>query len=138
MQLGIRMLDNVSGVNAYDSVPSLTMMEGDTPTIYLQLVDVSRNRASAGFAPAGLRYMPDVGATLQVTLDSIDDARKVVRLATQPFASDPSIWAIQLTSADLLRGTVSIKTVLTEGLKVSSALNQGGLGVQSLDGMTRY
>lgn len=138
MLLSCRMLNNVAGVNAFEFANQVTITEGDTPTLFLQLIDLGRNKAAEGFVPAGLRYVPAEGAQLQVTLDSIDSARKVVRSATQPFPSDPSIWAVQLVESDKVRGTVSVKLALTEEMKVTYGLLQAGLRAESLDGMTRY
>lgn len=137
MLLSARILDNVSGVNAFQYADQAQMTEGDTPTIYFQLIDAGQDKAHEGFVPAGRRYVPDAGAVLTVTLDSIDSARKVVRIATQPFANDPSIWAVPLMTTDKVRGTVNMKLSLNEGGKVTQGMLQGALMVQSLDGMTR-
>jgi hypothetical protein len=138
MLLSARILENVSGVNAFDYVNQVTLTEGDDQTtIYFQLVDMNRDRADQGYVPAGRRFIPASGATLQVTLDSIDSARKVVRAATQPFPEDRSIWSVSLFATDKVRGTVNMQLLLTEGTKVTRGLVLGALRVQSLDGMTR-
>jgi hypothetical protein len=138
MRLSARILANVSGINAFSYANQADLTEGDTPIIYFQLVDLTRDRADQGFVPAGRRYVPTALATLEVTLDHIDATRKVVRMATQPFPQDPSIWAVTLTTLDKLRGTVNMKLVLTEtGGKVTSGLLSAALRVQALSGMTR-
>lgn len=137
MKLSARILENVTGVNAFSYANQASFTEGDTPTIYFQLIDMSQDRADAGFVPAGRRYMPANGTTLMVTLDHIDAARKTVRAATQPFLTDPSIWALTLLSTDKLRGTINMKLVLTEAGKTTQGLLQAALLVDGLDGMTR-
>jgi hypothetical protein len=138
MRLSARILENVASVNAWDYAQVGEFTEGDAPTIYFQLVDLSKDRAERGFVPAGRRYVPSAGATLSVTLDNIDDARKITKTATQPYAQDPSIWALVLTTADKLRGTVNMKLTLTEsGAKVSYGTLQPALNVSATDGMTR-
>lgn len=137
MLLSLRILENVSGVNAFDYAQQARMTEGDVPTIYFQLVDLARDRADKGFVPAGRRYVPAAGATLSVVLDNVDGARKVTRAATQPYATDPSIWAVTLTTADTIRGTVNMKVTLTEGSTVTRGLLQAAVSVQALDGMAR-
>lgn len=138
MLLSARILENVNSVNSFDHVNQASLTEGDTPLIYFQLVDLAKDKASEGFVPAGRRYVPVSGATLTVTLDHIDAARKVVRAATQPFAEDPSIWAIQITTLDKLRGTVNMKLSLLEAGKTTQGLLQAALAVHGLDGMTRF
>ena len=88
--------------------------EGDAPAIFFQLIDLTLDRPEQGYSPSGRRYMPVASSTLSVVLDNLDNARKVTRAATQPFASDPSIWKIQLLTTDSVRGTVNLKLTLTE------------------------
>ena len=92
---------------------------GDSANIYLQLVDLDKNQANWGFYPSGLRYMPAAGATLQVTIKSIDVSQTFIRYATQPFAQDPSIWTFSILPTDPVGGTVNITLQLTEPLPVS-------------------
>lgn len=138
MLLSARMLENVSGVNAFARVNEVSFTEGDTPTVYFQLVDLSLDRAEEGFAPAGRRYVPAAGALLQVVLDNIDSARRITRYANQPFAQDPSIWAVPILPADQIVGTVNMRLTLTEGQRTTKGLVQAALAVHGLSGMTRY
>lgn len=114
MQLSARFLIDVSSVNSFENASQVEFSFGDDQVIYLQLVDASLDRPEQGFSPAGRRYMPATGATLKVTLGNINDAKKVVRFASQPFASDPSIWSIQLLGTDPVRGTVNMQLQLIE------------------------
>lgn len=131
MLLSCVMLSNVCGVNGFDYAGPAEFSEGDTPTLYLQLIDLSQNRATAGFVPPGRRYIPSVGATLMVTLDNIDSAKKVVRAATQPYAQDPSIWSVPILSTDSIKGTVTLRLQLTEGVKVTNGTLKAAVLVAS-------
>ena len=114
MRLSCRMLSDVQSANSFEHVDVLKLNEGDAPTVYIQLVDLDRDKASDGFKPSGRRYMPPVASTLQVVLDHIDTAKKVTRAATQPFSQDASIWSIALATTDYIRGTITVRLQLTE------------------------
>jgi hypothetical protein len=49
----------------------------------------------------------------------INDAIKVTRFASQPFAQDTSIWALQMQPTDKIRGTSDLILTLTESTKVT-------------------
>lgn len=127
MKLGLRFLNDVGNVNSFEHSTNLEFFAGDTQTIYFQLIDVSVDRPEQGFNPPGRRYVPETGATLQVRLSNIDDAKKVARVATQPFPGDPSIWSIPILVTDVLKGTVRLSLILTEGLKVLHSANIPGV-----------
>jgi hypothetical protein len=133
MLLSARILTNVNGVNDYDYADSAEFVEGDTPSIYFQLVDASRDRALEGFVPAGRRYVPASGATLQVVIDSVDDAKKVTRAASQPFANDPSIWRVTVLTTDVIKGTKRLLLTLTEGSAVLRANVPNAIRVHAAD-----
>lgn len=141
MLLSCRILDDVSGVNSYEYSSQLQITEGDTPDIYIQLINNALNRPDQGFVPSGRRYCPSgtTSNTLSVTLDNIDDAKKYTKTATQPFDQDKSIWKITLTSSDKIRGTVGLKLTLTETsgatVKTTKGLLQSAIGVTSLTGV---
>lgn len=116
MKLGARMLNDVSGVNSFEYAETHEMTSGEQTDVYFQLQDNTKNQANSYFYPAGLRYMPATGATLQCTLQSINDDRTVTRYATQPWPTqDPSIWKLSLLTTDDVRGTVAMQLLLTEG-----------------------
>lgn len=118
MLLSARPLIDVANVNTFRVVQTAQMTAGDAGNLYFQLIDKSLDLGTEGYSPSGRRYMPAVGATLSVRVMSINDAITVTRLATQPFAQDPSIWALPLLSTDLLNGSYSIRLTLTEGAVV--------------------
>lgn len=118
--LSARMLNNVASVNAFDWANQVQATAGDGPyDVYFQLIDPTVDTVGAGFKPAGRRYAPVAGATLQATITNINDALQVVRAATQPFANDPSIWKVTLMSTDAIRGTCDLSLKLTESGKVT-------------------
>jgi hypothetical protein len=118
MLLSCRFLIDVAGVNSFEYANTVEFYFGDSQSVYLQLIDASLDRNDQGFSPAGRRYMPAAGATLEVTLNSVDDAKKLVRTATQPFVNDPSIWLIPILSTDTIKGTVHMKLRLVDGSKI--------------------
>jgi hypothetical protein len=72
--------------------------------------------------------MPAVGATLQVIVQNLDDAKTYTKTATQSFpTSDPSIWSFGISANDLITGTISLTLVLTEGSVVRRGLVKAGL-----------
>jgi hypothetical protein len=127
MLLSARFLIDVAGVNSFEHSVQLEFFAGDAQTIHFQLVDGSLDRAEQGFSPAGRRYMPVAGATLQVTFLNIDDASKITRFATQPFAEDPSIWSVPLLSSDPLKGTVGLQFTLAEPSRTLTAKFLSGI-----------
>lgn len=130
MLLSARPLENVVNVNAYEVVDHVSFSEGDAVSLYLQLVDLAKDRPEQGFVPAGRRYMPAAGATLQVTLDHLNDARVITKVAVQPFSQDASIWRVDVMSTDIVRGTVTIKIALTENGTIRRGVMDSVLRVQ--------
>lgn len=124
MLLSCRFLRNVQNVNSFEQSNTMELFAGDTQTLYLQLVDSGVDRTEQGFSPPGRRYIPGAGASLQVTFENIDDAKRVVRLATQPFANDPSIWSVPLLATDPFKGTVMFTLKLNDGAKVFNSSGQ--------------
>lgn len=118
------MLDHVRDVNSWDVVQALRLTEGDTPTVYFVLVDEGLDR---DHTPSGRRYCPPATSTLTVTLDNIDDAKKLTRAAEQPFEQDPSIWSIDLLTTDKVLGTVVMRLKLTEPDGMGTKVTYGQL-----------
>lgn len=106
MLLSFQPLEDVASVNQFRRVDAWRLNQGDLPLLYFQLVDASRG---------GFRYVPASGSLLQVDIHNIDDAFKIMRIATQPFPlQDPSIWALQLLPTDTCLGAPDILLTLTE------------------------
>lgn len=140
MLLSARVLDAVTDVNHYLNVSQVTWVQGDTVTVYLQLIDASRSRVGLDPAvPAGFRYVPFSGATLQVQIQNLDDLKKISRFATQPFSNDPSIWALPILPTDtFLRGTPSLQLILNEGGKITSCTVQQLIMIQGSNQQLGY
>jgi len=115
MLLSARILKDVSSVNSFDYDTEHRFMQGNAETIYIQLTDLDKDRVKDGFKPSGRRYIPQTGATLTVTIRSIDDARTVQRQALQPFPGDPSIWQLQIMPTDRIAGACKMELALVEG-----------------------
>lgn len=130
MKLSLRLLDDVASVNSMEAVTELSVTSGDPQTVFVQLIDAVRHRDDAN-APA-VRYMPAAGATMSLVFDNIDTAKKVTKVASQPFATDGSVWKVDLTTQDTakLSGTVSLVFTLTEGTRVVSGRLQAALLVK--------
>lgn len=131
MILSARFLNSVGSVNDYCYMQQVQFTEGDQLDVYLQLIDAAKMNTADGWKPAGLRYMPAAGATLSVTVDNIDDAKKVTRAATQPFPLDPSIWKFTVMATDVIRGTQNLKLSLSQGGVLTRGLVKAAVRVQS-------
>lgn len=131
MVLSVRVLSDVTSVNSYEYVDRGSWTKGDTTTLYIQLIDATKDRAERGFVPAGRRYCPASGATLTVTIDSLDSAKKITnRVATQPYPTlDPSIWAVAITSADTIQGTCAIRVTLTQSGVVTKGSKEAAIDI---------
>lgn len=112
MLLSARLLNNVFNVNAFDVALETSFTEGDQLTIYLQLTDLLKDPEAKPFS--GRRYVPANGATLQVVIKSVDTAKTLTKIATNPFPGDTSIWSFPVLPTDGLKGSWSIQLVLTE------------------------
>lgn len=134
MLLSCRILVDVASANRYSSSNQLQFTEGDQLTMYIQLIDASLDRADQGFNPSGRRYVPASGATLSVTFDSNDNAKKVSRSASKPFAGDDSIWSIPIQASDPITGTVNLRLTLTESGVVTRGIVQAAVLVRPQNG----
>lgn len=130
MLLSARILANCTSPNEYEPRDYLEAAEGDSFELYLQLLDVSRDRADQGFYPPGRRYIPPDGVILEITFPHINSAKTVTRIAVPAFPGDRSIWKVPVLADDHLTGTRDIVLTLREaGPKVTSGVVRGGLRV---------
>ena len=106
---------NLYSVNSYEIAQSAFWTIGDTTSFYLRLVDASLDRPEQGFYPAGRRYVPASGSTLQVKFNAITSTVASTKTAVQPFPTlDPSIWRVDITSTDKFVGSMDLILVLNE------------------------
>lgn len=129
MILSARFLTNVGSVNSYEYTSNVEFTEGDGIDVYFQLIDSTKDRADQGFFPVGRRYAPGEDATLQVTIDNINDAKKVTRFCSRPYAEDPTIWKLSILASDAVRGTSNLKLTLIDGTKNIRGIVQGAFRV---------
>src|SRR5882672_4392117 len=113
MLLSARILRDCANVNSFEYADSAQFTRGDVVDVFFQLIDASLDTASENFIPAGRRYMPAVGATLQAVVENIDDSVKITRTLSQPFVNDPSIWKISFFASDAISGTSNLRLTLT-------------------------
>ncbi len=131
MLLSARFLNDVANVNSFEHADVAEFTEGDPASVYFQLIDASLDKVVDGYVPAGRRYVPAIGATLQCTVESLDDAKQIVRLATQPFSNDGSIWKLDFLSSDKIRGTANLRLKLTEGGVIRTGVVKNAFRIQS-------
>ncbi len=129
MLLSARILENYVNANTFDYATEACWTEGDAVEVYFQLVDMSKDRGSLGFNPSGRRYMPADGATLVVTVDTLDNAKKLSRDA-EAVDEDGSIWKFTVLATDTIRGTAHLRFALTEGSAVVRGLLDSALSIQ--------
>jgi hypothetical protein len=129
MLLSARFLTDCTGVNSYEYTDVSESSQGDSADIYFQLIDMTVDKSLDGFVPAGRRYIPASGAILQCAIENINDAIKITRYATNPFADDRSIWKISLLASDPIRGTSNLRLVLTEGTVVRNGVVKNGIRI---------
>jgi hypothetical protein len=110
MKLNVKMLDgDKTTVNSLFYQNQTIIDPGESPTIMFQLVDDD----------SGNRYMPAPGATLQITLFSMNDANTITKIPTMPFTLDSSIWQFGLSAIESQTvAGVNMLIVLTEGANI--------------------
>lgn len=121
MNISARFLDNYVNADTFDYSNQLSIntaasiSPGAVFTVTMQLIDLSKDRASQGFVPAGRRYTG--GSALQVTFSSINIANvatyQAVRIAP---TADTSIWQVTVPASDFIklkRGTLTLHCQLT-------------------------
>lgn len=131
MILSGRILGNVANANNFTYEDAVEFTEGDTLYVFIQLIDTTLDKADQGFKPAGRRYAPAAGSTLSVVINNIDTAKTYTKTATQPFATDASIWRISISSSDAIVGTSDMKLTLTETAVVTRGIIKSGIRAQS-------
>lgn len=117
MRLGIKMLNNTSLLNSLQYLNQVQINPGETYTVYFQLVDLDAS------STCPLRYIPATGAQMGIMLTSIDQAKNISKIPTNPFADDRSIWSFNLSSNETQYAAgVNLKVTLTEGANIKIAV----------------
>lgn len=114
MLLGAVILKNVQNVNSFQRSTQVTVRQGNPTTIYFQLVDLEQQDENG----QALRYVPSSGATMTATINAMNQAYVISRIASQPYsADDRSIWSLTLTASDK-PSAGNLDILLTEGATV--------------------
>jgi hypothetical protein len=94
MKISVKFLKNVANVNTFQYASQWNISEGSSQVLYFQFVDKLKD---------DLRYMSqaDVIDEVSVTFLNIDEASEIVKVATQAFPDDRSIWTITLESDEV-------------------------------------
>lgn len=135
MLLSCRILQSVSSVNSYEVTNAMQVFLGDTFSVYFQLIDSALDKPTERFYPSGRRFVPASGTTLSITLNSIDNAKKYVKTAIQPFPGDASIWKIDVAGTDQVFGSVNMILSLNQGGVITNGLAQNAILVYPLVGV---
>ena len=122
MKLGLRMLDTLSGLNNLMYQNQTVIEPGDTATVYFQIVDMDRAQGLNYWQ----RYIPTTGATMSVKMTSLDAAKNITKIPTNPFADDRSIFSFQLSAAETRYAAgVNLSVTLVEGANVKKIEGKG-------------
>ena len=131
MLLSARVLKNLTTVNSFEYDDTIQWMEGDSLTLYFQLIDAELDLSAKGWNPSGRRYVPPATTTLTVVLENIDTGKTITRVATQPFTGDLSIWSIPILATDKARGAPQLRLILAEPTKTIRGVVKGLFRIQS-------
>jgi len=119
-------------VNSFEFTPAAEFFQGDPVTVFFQLIDASQDRSNQGFIPAGRRYVPPPGSTLVCVVENIDQAKQIIRAATQPFPTqDPSIWSLNFLPTDTIKGTANLRMTLVQNGQITSGLLRDAFRISS-------
>ena len=106
MKLSAKFLKNVENINNFQYASQWDIAEGSAQTLYFQIIDKLKD---------DLRYISQATITDSVTVTflSIDDNSEIVKIATQPWPDDKSIWRINL-AVDEVPNSGAVKFSITE------------------------
>lgn len=94
MKLSVKFLKNVANVNTFQYASQWNISEGSSQVLYFQFVDKLKD---------DLRYKSQATVVdeVSVTFLNIDEASEIIKIATQAFPDDKSIWTITLASDEV-------------------------------------
>lgn len=119
MRLGIQMLNSSSGLNTLQFLNQVQINPGDTATVMFRLVDLDQ---------ASERFIPITGSVMAVNLVSIDAAKNIAKVPTNPFADDRSIWSFNLSAAETqMAAGVNMSVKLTQVADVKTATAEASI-----------
>lgn len=92
MRLYAKAVINYENINNFDTADEWNIRAGEENTLYFQLTNLNKN---------GLRFIPTVGSTVEVTFPSIDDDSIITVSAAQVDVQDGSLWKIDLSDTQI-------------------------------------
>lgn len=114
MRLGIRMLNSSSTVNDLKIIKQVIVNPGESGEIYFQLLDLDLQDDACPH-----RYIPSNTATLEATIVSLNNANTLVKIPSQAFPQDGSIWKFSYSSDDSMKmAGVNLRVKLVDGSNV--------------------
>lgn len=117
MKIVWKFLGYVCDVNNFAELDQVTLVRGNAETLYFRLVQEQQSDQDDRLSD--LRYIPEVGATLEVKFNHIDTNAVITRFATMAYpADDRSIWKIDILPTDKIAFN-TMTAALTEGAKVT-------------------
>lgn len=129
MRLGIQMLDPGSSINNLMYLNQYRINPGETAAVYFQFVDLDKQNnggCSGGFSGTGSgscppqRYIPATGATVSISLTSININNNITKIPVNAFVGDNSIWSFNMSAADTqIAAGINMKVVLTQGPNIN-------------------
>lgn len=125
MKLSVKFLKNVANVNTFQYTPQWNISEGSANTLYFQFIDKLKD---------DLRYMSqaDVIDEVTVTFLNIDEASEIIKIATQVFPDDKSIWSITLGSDEVPNSGAAKFSITEDGQERKFRVEQA-ISVDLLD-----
>jgi hypothetical protein len=113
--IGFRFIDKYTSLNSFVVVDEKAFTPDQDTEIFFQL-----------WTNTELRYLPVVGALVEVTFENIDSTKVITRPATQVIPNDDrSVWKVSILPGETISaGSMTVK--LTEGSTVKNlpALSQ--------------
>jgi hypothetical protein len=128
MQISARIINNYIDINHFDYGNEWTIRAGEPNTLYFQLIDLDMKARRPGDCcghPDGLRHLVQgTPAGVIVTFPSIDDAKKIEAIASNPSPLDTSVWSIQLSYLQVPRsGNVMFRLAEAGAVRHFNVLN---------------
>lgn len=130
-KIAYKFLENVNNANNFYAVSELEIVQGNATTLYFRLYTLFG--ADSNNKIADLRYLPQVGATMEVEFNHIDTNQKITRVASQPYPTDDrSIWKVDILATDKISFD-SMTVKLTEGANTQIIQGASKLKVSKTD-----
>lgn len=127
MMYVFKFLTDVCDENNFRPVSELKFIKGNQQTIYFQLCTLRYDNTQIRYIPQGVD-----SNNVIVNFDNLDDNKVISRVASQPFASDKSIYSVIVGSSDCLAYdgmTVTLEEITGANTVTKKFLSSGTLVV---------